>query len=276
MRISIAKVVFCEPEILMLDEPTNHLDLVALIWLEQYVLSLDVTVVIVSHAKDFLNNVVDEIIELSNKKLQYYNGNFDTFEKVKGEQIKNRIKRREYQLEEIAHNQKFVDQFRANAKRATLVQSRMKVIAKIRENMEEEIFQEPSYVFTFPVPPRLNRPLLRITDGVLGYTRGTPIIEGVNIDVDMDTRIAFVGPNGAGKSTLIKSFTGKIDILDGNRIINGKLKIGLFDQHHFESLNPRLSALETFRKRYPTIKAEPLMRHLGSFGISDQLALKPL
>jgi len=87
MRISIAKVVFCEPEILMLDEPTNHLDLVALIWLEQYVMSLDVTVVIVSHAKDFLNNVVDEIIELSNKKLEYYKGNFDTFEKVKATQI---------------------------------------------------------------------------------------------------------------------------------------------------------------------------------------------
>ena len=84
MRISIAKVVFCEPEILMLDEPTNHLDLVALIWLEQYIMSLDVTVVIVSHAKDFLNNVVDEIIELSNKKLEYYKGNFDNFEKVKG------------------------------------------------------------------------------------------------------------------------------------------------------------------------------------------------
>jgi len=276
MRISIAKVVFCEPEVLMLDEPTNHLDLVALIWLEQYVMSLDVTVVIVSHAKDFLNNVVDEIIELSNKKLEYYRGNFDTYERVKGEQIKNRIKRREYQLEEIAHNQKFVDQFRANAKRATLVQSRMKVIHKIREDMEEEIFQEPSYVFKFPVPPRLNRPLLRITDGTLGYDKDVPIIKGVNIDIDMDTRIAFVGPNGAGKSTLIKSFTGKIDILDGHRSINGKLSIGLFDQHHFESLNPRLSALETFRKKYPEIRAEPLMRHLGSFGISDKLALKPM
>jgi len=152
----------------------------------------------------------------------------------------------------------------------------MKVIHKIREDMEEEIFQEPSYVFKFPVPARLNRPLLRITDGVLGYTKDVPIIKGVNLDIDMDTRIAFVGPNGAGKSTLIKSFTGKIDILDGRRSINKKLTIGLFDQHHFESLNPRLSALETFRKRYPEIKAEPLMRHLGSFGISDKLATKPM
>lgn len=95
--------------------------------------------------------------------------------------------------------------------------------------MEEEIFEEPSYVFHFPVPPRLNRPLLRITDGVLGYDKDVPIIKGVNLDIDMDTRIAFVGPNGAGKSTLIKSFIGKIDILDGHRSINGKLTIGLFD-----------------------------------------------
>lgn len=142
--------------------------------------------------------------------------------------------------------------------------------------MEEEIFQEVNYVFKFPDPPRLNRPLLRITDGVLGYTKDVPILKGVSLDIDMDTRIAFVGPNGAGKSTLIKSFTGKIDILDGHRNINGKLSIGLFDQHHFESLNPRLSALETFRKKYPEVRAEPLMRHLGSFGISDKLATKPM
>lgn len=135
MRIAIAKVVFCEPEILFLDEPTNHLDLVALIWLEQYILTLDITVVIVSHAKDFLNEVVDEIIELQNQKLTYYKGNFDQFEKTKQEQTKQRMRKRESQLEEIAHMQKFVDQFRANAKRATMAQSRMKAIEKIKAEL---------------------------------------------------------------------------------------------------------------------------------------------
>ena len=142
--------------------------------------------------------------------------------------------------------------------------------------MEDEIFQEVNYVFRFPEPPRLNRPLLRITDGVLGYSKDVPILKNVSLDIDMDTRIAFVGPNGAGKSTLIKTFTGKIDILEGHRSINGKLTIGLFDQHHFEGLNPRISALETFRLKYPEVKAEPLMRHLGSFGIGNDLATKPM
>ena len=229
MRISIAKVVFCEPEILMLDEPTNHLDLVALIWLEQYIQSLDeTTVIIISHARDFLNATVDEIIELQNLKLTYYKGNFDTFLQVKAEQTLQRQRKREAQLVEIAHNQAFVDKFRANAKRATLAQSRMKVIEKIKEEMEDEIFEEPSYVFKFPVPPKLNRPILRITDGRIGYDKENPIMKKVNIEIDMETRIAFVGPNGAGKSTLLNTLIGKLDILDGNRIINGKVKVGVF------------------------------------------------
>lgn len=256
MRISIAKVVFCEPEVLMLDEPTNHLDLVALIWLEQYIQKLDITVVVISHARDFLNAVVDEIIELENQKLTYYKGNFDTYQKTKGEQTKNRIKKREYQLEEIAHNQAFVDQFRANAKRAKLVQSRCKVIEKIKEDMEAEIFIEPAVVFKFPTPPELNRPILRITDGKIGYDRANVIISQVNLEIDMDTKIAFVGPNGAGKSTLLNTLIGKLDILDGNRIINGKVKVGVFNQHHMEVLNPRLTALEFFHERFPQERAE--------------------
>ena len=132
MRIAIAKVIFSEPEILMLDEPTNHLDLVALIWLEKYIMALDITVLIVSHARDFLNQVVDEIIEFQGQQLHYYRGNFDAYEKTKNEKMKQQSRQRESQQAEISHYQKFVDKFRFNAKRATLVQSRIKAINRIQ------------------------------------------------------------------------------------------------------------------------------------------------
>jgi len=118
---------------------------------------------------------------------------------------------RQSQLDEIAHHQDFVRRFSANAKRATLAQSRVKMIEKIKERMEEETFEEPNYVFKFPTPPKLNRPILRITDGKIGYNKENPVLKKVNIEIDMETRIAFVGPNGAGKSTLLKTLIGKID-----------------------------------------------------------------
>lgn len=98
----------------------------------------------------------------------------------------------------------------------------------------------------------------------------------VNIEIDMETRIAFVGPNGAGKSTLLNTLIGKLDILDGNRIINGKVKVGVFTQHHMDMLDPRLSALEIFHQKWPKERAEQLRRHLGAFGVTDKLALKPM
>ena len=132
MRIAIAKVIFSEPEILMLDEPTNHLDLPALIWLENYIQELyETTVIIVSHARDFLDATVDEIIHFQSQKLTYYRGNFEQFTQTKAEKDKNEKRARDKQMDEINHIQKFIDKFRYNAKRATLVQSRIKAIQRI-------------------------------------------------------------------------------------------------------------------------------------------------
>lgn len=206
MRIAIAKVIFSEPEILMLDEPTNHLDLVALIWLENYIKSLEITVLIVSHARDFLNEVVDEIIEFQNQKLHYFRGNFDSYEKTKNEKMKQQARQRESQQAEISHYQKFVDKFRYNAKRATLVQSRIKAINRIE--LVDEVMKDPTCVFMFPNPEKISPPILRLDEARIGWTTEVPLLNKVNINVDMETRIALVGPNGAGKSTLVKSLIG--------------------------------------------------------------------
>jgi ATP-binding cassette subfamily F protein 3 len=168
MRVAIAKVIFSEPEVLLLDEPTNHLDLVALIWLEHYVKNLDITVVIVSHARDFLNQVVDEIIEFANQKLTYYRGDFETFEKTKNEKMKQQSRQRETQLNQIAHYQKFVDKFRFNAKRATMAQSRLKAIARI--DLVDEVLKDPSCVFMFPNPEKLSAPIMRLDECKIGWS----------------------------------------------------------------------------------------------------------
>ena len=145
-------------------------------------------------------------------------------------------------MDKIQHIQKFIDKFRYNAKRATLVQSRIKAIERI--DVVAEIIQDPTCVFMFPNPEKLSPPLCRLDEANIGYASGKPILTKVNVNVDLDTRIALIGPNGAGKSTLVKALCGKLELLDGYRGIHNSLRIGLFTQHHMDLLDLRLSAVE--------------------------------
>jgi len=274
MRVAIAKVIFSEPEILLLDEPTNHLDLVALIWLEEYVKKLDITVLVVSHARDFLNQVVDEIIYFQGQKLTYYRGDFDAFEKTKTEKSKQQARMRDGQQAQIAHMQKFVDKFRYNAKRSTQAQSRIKAINRIE--LVDEVMSDPTCVFIFPNPEQISPPILRLDEATCGWSKDVPLLSKVNINIDMETRIALVGPNGAGKSTLVKTLIKEINVLDGYSFIHGKLRVGVFTQHASDTLDQRLSATEQMMRMYPDETSEKLRQHLGSFGISGNLALRPM
>lgn len=274
MRIALAKVIFCEPEILMLDEPTNHLDLDALAWLEAYIKTLDITVLIVSHARDFLNEVVDEIIHFFNTKLTYYRGDFETFEKTRNEKLKQQKKQHESQKAEAAHVQKFIDKFRYNAARATLVQSRIKKLKRM--DMVEDVISDPACVFIFPNPEKISPPMLRLDEAIVSYDGKKIILDKVNLNIDMDTRIAFVGPNGAGKSTLVKCLTGELEPTDGHHFIHNRLRVGLFTQHHMEKLDLKKSALEQFMHEFPDIHSDKFRAHLGSFGIGGNMSLRPM
>ena len=131
-------------------------------------------------------------------------------------------------------------------------------------------------MFIFPNPEFMSPPILRLDEAKIGWTADKILLKKVNISVDMETRIALVGPNGAGKSTLVKSMIGQLNCIDGYRFIHNKLRVGVFTQHHMDMLDARLSACEQLMKFHPDETSEKIRMHLGSFGISGNLALRPM
>lgn len=122
-------------------------------------------------------------------------------------------------------------------------------------------------VFMFPNPEKISPPLMRLDEANIGYNEKTSILEKVNINVDLETRIALIGPNGAGKSTLVKALIGDLELNDGYRFLHNRLRVGLFTQHHMDSLDLKMSAVEQMMDRWPEVPAEKFRSHLGSFGI---------
>nr|XP_029144637.1 ABC transporter F family member 3-like isoform X2 [Arachis hypogaea]XP_029151346.1 ABC transporter F family member 3-like isoform X2 [Arachis hypogaea] len=246
MRIALARALFIEPDILLLDEPTNHLDLHAVLWLESYLVKWPKTFIVVSHAREFLNTVVTDIIHLQAQKLTTYRGNYDTFEKTREEQIKNQQKALEANERARSHMQSFIDKFRYNAKRASLVQSRIKALERMGH--VDEIINDPDYKFEFPTPDdRPGPPIISFSDASFGYPGGPILFKNLNFGIDLDSRIAMVGPNGIGKSTILKLIAGE--------------------------LNPSSGTVFRSAKGVPEQK---LRAHLGSFGVTGNLALQPM
>ena len=272
MRIALAKALFVKPDLLLLDEPTNHLDMNAVMWLEDYLIKWPYTLVIVSHARDFIDNIATDVIHIQNQKLTYYKGNYTDFERTRAEMIKNHQKIHDAQQRKIEHMQEFIDKFRYKAKRAALVQSRIKQMNKME--LVEEILEDPTCIFVFPEPEKINPPILRLDNADLGYDEKV-VVEKINLNIDMSSRIALVGANGCGKTTLLKGLDGKINTMAGSCYRHSKLRLAVFAQHHIEQLDLELSPLEQIQKYYPNVETEKIRSHLGHYGISGNLALRP-
>lgn len=274
MRVALAKVLFCDPDILLLDEPTNHLDLDAVLWLEDYLQKFQNTVFVVSHAREFLNSVCTDIIDLKNQKLTYYRGNYDDYEKQKDATILRQQKEFEAQQRQISHVQSFIERFRFNAKKASLVQSRLKHLERIKR-VETVLQEDPNYHFEFSPPDQVRPPIIRVDDGVFGYSPEDVLLKDLNFSVDMDSKIALLGANGVGKTTFLKILTSKLELQRGQVYHNRKAKVAMFSQHHVEKLDLARSPVDQFTALYPDVSNEKIRKHLAKFGIFGNTALRP-
>lgn len=273
MRLALARGLFCAPDVLLLDEPTNHLDLETVIWLEGYLEEYENTVIIVSHDRGFLNHVCTDIIHFHSECLTYYKGNYKDFERVRGERLLNQKRTHDTQQARIEHVQKFIDRFRCNNKRASLVQSRIKALKKM--DIIDDVVEDPSCIFQFPEVDKLSPPLIRIDNGNFSY-KDKKILSDININVDMDTRMAILGRNGCGKTTLIKLFEEKLELNTGQFFRHRRLRLATFTQHHIDQLNLELNSVEQLSEMYPGTPIQNIRGHLSSFGIQADLALKPI
>lgn len=278
MRISLASALFLEPKLLLLDEPSNHLDAMTVIWLGDYLSRWPHTIACVSHDRAFLNEICTDIIHVKDHKLHMYSGNYDDFEKARRERMKELERAAESQEMKRAHMQKFVDKFRYNAKRASMAQSRLKMLQRMDEDRVVLPSEEEEFAFHFPEPGALtgSHASVQICDVTFGYPGQEVLFKNLDFSVNMESRTVLLGPNGAGKSTLLKLLLGDNIPIDGEVKKSQKLRIGYFAQHHVDTLVLWRTALEHMKVMFPDALMPDLRSHLAKLGVRNEQVLRPI
>ncbi|MBM7070832.1 ABC transporter ATP-binding protein [Shewanella sp. 202IG2-18] len=273
MRLNLAQALLCRSDLLLLDEPTNHLDLDTTYWLESWIKSYQGTLILISHDRDFIDGIVDEIVHVENQKLNYYKGNYTSFERVRAERMAQQQASYEKQQKERAHMQSFVDRFRYKASKAKQAQSRLKALERMAELMPSHA--DSPFKMSFKAPDALPNPLVAMEKVKVGYGE-TPILNSVKMNLVPGARIGLLGRNGAGKSTLIKLLSGQLQPMSGEYQPNQGLKIGYFAQHQIEFLSLDDSALMHLQRLSTDAKEMELRNFLGGFGFIGDMALDPV
>ncbi|PJI87103.1 ABC transporter ATP-binding protein [Sphingomonas koreensis] len=270
MRVALAALLFSQPDLLLLDEPSNHLDLEAVLWLEDFLQSYPATIVIVSHERDFLNNVVDHILHLERGKLTLYPGGYDSFERQRAERQAQQAAAREKQLAERAKLQDYVARNSARASTAKQAQSRAKALARMQPIAA--VVDDPTLAFGFPDPDPLRPPLITLDHASVGYD-GKPILQRLNLRIDPDDRIALLGRNGNGKTTLARLLAAQLTPIDGDKAASAKMRVGYFTQYQVEELHSDDTPFDHMQRLMEGEKPSFVRAQLGRFGFAGDKAM---
>ena len=270
MRVALAALLFSEPDLLLLDEPSNHLDLEATMWLESFLKSYRATMVLISHERDLLNNVVDHILHLEGGKTTLYPGGYDAFERQRAERLAQLASAQAAQDAQRAKLQDYVARNSARASTAKQAQSRAKMLAKMQPIAS--ISEDPSLTFDFPSPDALKPPLVTLDMAAVGYS-ATPVLRKLNFRLDPDDRVALLGRNGNGKTTLARLLAAQLPAMEGQIAVSGKMRVGYFTQYQVEELDRDDTPLEHMTRMMKGMSPGAVRAQLGRFGFSGNKAI---
>jgi ATP-binding cassette subfamily F protein 3 len=277
VRLNVAQALMCRSDLLLLDEPTNHLDLDAILWLETWLREYPGTLLLIAHDREFLDRVVNRVVNLEHGMAHAYRGNYSAFEDQRASELAEQAALFTRQQREIKHMESFVERFRAKASKARQAQSRLKALERMQRIAPAHV--DSPFEFSFAQPFKLPRPLLALEDQSTGYD-GRVVLEHVKLTLSPGDRIALLGRNGAGKSTYMKLLAGALPALSGTRTEARDLSIGYFAQHQLEQLAPKESPLENLRRVGAALAArateQELRDFLAGFGFRGGRVFEPI
>jgi len=263
MRAHLARLLVMEPDLLLLDEPTNHLDLLSLLWLQQYLKTYSGAVLLISHDRQFMDEIIETVYEISEQKLLSYSGNYTAYLEQREARYEQQAAAYKNQQKQIAQLQEFVDRFRNVASKAAQAQSKIKEIERI-ELVEKPTPPRKPFRFQIPQPPRSGQRVISL-EGIHMAYGDRKVYNGLDLTIERGERTVLVGPNGSGKSTLLRILAGVLEFQKGTRNEGHNLKLGYFSQHRAATLDPAKSVLDEVMASNGELTENDARAILGSF-----------
>jgi ATP-binding cassette, subfamily F, member 3 len=263
MRARLARLLVMEPDLLLLDEPTNHLDLLSLLWLQNYLKNYSGALLLISHDRQFMDEVITQVHEISERKLIAYTGNYSDYLEQREARYEQQLAAYKNQQKEISDLQAFADRFRSIPSKASQAQSKLKQIERL-ELIEKPLVPRKPFRFQIPPPPRGGQRAISL-EGIHMAYGATKVYQGLDLTIERGERTVLVGPNGAGKSTLLKILASVVEFQKGKRDLGHNAKIGYFSQHRADTLDPEKNVLEEVQASAPLMREDEARGVLGSF-----------